>query len=174
MIATPLCKPIKSPWVAHLKWVSFTYSETSMKLLQTVPQEPRPTLLDHRLTEAAAWRARTGLGQGRHSTKAEAWPSPWNIVSPNSLRRCSMWQEVLVLKAKHSSSCYFLTEIVPNSFMDNWNLNCIPYVIYPTFDSTRSVFLFLASRIFVSVNFPNELTKDVITGKVADPAKKCN
>lgn len=33
---------------------------------------------------------------------------------------------------------------------------------------------FLASSILISVNFPNELTEDVITGKAADPTKKSN
>lgn len=35
-------------------------------------------------------------------------------------------------------------------------------------------FFFFASSILISVNFPNELTEDVITGKAADPTKKSN
>lgn len=36
------------------------------------------------------------------------------------------------------------------------------------------LFFFLASSTLISVNFPNELTEDVITGKAADPTKKSN
>lgn len=132
-------------------------------------------LLDHGPSEAGVGRApRWGWDKGGTPQRKRLGLHTERAGSPNSLHRCSMGQEVLILKAKHSSSCYFLKETMQNSFMDNWNLNCIPDVIYPTLDSTRSFFLFLASSIFVSVNFPNELTEDVITGKVADPAKKCN
>lgn len=66
---------------------------------------------------------------------------------------------------------YLLEESVQSIPVESWNVNCVPYFSSPTLGSIP---FFFFSSILISVNFPNELTEDVITGKAADPTKKSN